>query len=323
MCAGKKPTTRTNEREFHITRTCANVRIADTGVEPVISCLGGKRGYPFHSSAIAVCRICTHKPKLKAYYWLQSVPKSIDTQHTSRLKTTSDRSAVIPYYFQHDNLLYPGYCNHWICSYLQQISFYRFYTCRPQPAVIGRNFSHGSRTRYSMDMSRMWLFVPFGWSAVWRIRTSKSFPTDWLATSSNTIMGIRHVMAQFLDTQLTNSTLRLPEGVVPSKWSWWSEIRTHEPKGTDLQSACFVHLHIHQCQRCVFAKLSPLIKQVPWFFMCAPITMLTFGYSLSLPALRKDTELNFTECQRMESNHFLSALLSRASDRSFQWATLT
>ena len=81
MC-GKKLTTRTNERGFHIARTCANVRIADTGVEPVISCLGGKRGYPFHSSAIAVCRICTHKPKLKAYYWLQSVPKSIDTQHT-------------------------------------------------------------------------------------------------------------------------------------------------------------------------------------------------------------------------------------------------
>lgn len=248
MCAGRKTKqTRTNERGFHIARTCANVRIADTGVEPVISCLGGKRGYPFHSSAIAVCRICTHKPKLKAYYWLQSVPKSIDTQHTSRLKTTSDRSAVIPYYFQHDNLLYPGYCNHWICSYLQQISFYRFYTCRPQPAVIGRNFSHGSRTRYSMDMSHMWLSVPLGWSAVWRIRTSKSFPTECLANISNTIMGIRHVVAQFLDTQLTNSTLRLPEGVVPSKWSWWSEIRTHEPEGTDLQSACFDHLHIHQC----------------------------------------------------------------------------
>ena len=160
MCAGRNQQTRTNERGFHIARTCTNVRIADTGVEPVISCLGGKRGYPFHSSAIAVCRICTHKPKLKAYYWLQSVPKSIDTQHTSRLKTTSDRSAVIPYYFQHDNLLYPGYCNHWICSYLQQISFYRFYTCRPQPAVIGRNFSHGSRTRYSMDMIHMLLSVP-------------------------------------------------------------------------------------------------------------------------------------------------------------------
>lgn len=83
MCAGRNRQTRTNEREFHIARTCANVRIADTGVEPVISCLGGKRGYPFHSSAIAVCRICTHKPKLKAYYWLQSVPKSIDTQHTA------------------------------------------------------------------------------------------------------------------------------------------------------------------------------------------------------------------------------------------------
>lgn len=64
--------------------------------------------------------------------------------------------------------------------------------------------------------------------------------------------------------------------------NWWSEIRTHEPEGTDLQSACFVHLHIHQCQRCVFAELSPLIKQVPWFFMCIPTTALTFGYSLLL-----------------------------------------
>lgn len=199
-CVREEKPTNPHKRkgENNIARTCKNVRIADTGVEPVISCLGGKRGYPFHSSAIAVCRICTHKPKIKAYYWLQSVSKSIDTQHTSRLKTTSDRSAVIPYYFQHDNLLYPGYCNHWICSYLQQISFYRFYTCRPQPAVIGRNFSHGSRTRYSMDMSHMWLSVPLDWSAVWRIRTSKSFPTECLANISTTIMGIRLIGSAFL-----------------------------------------------------------------------------------------------------------------------------
>lgn len=45
--------------------------------------------------------------------------------------------------------------------------------------------------------------------------------------------------------------------------NWWSEIRTHEPEGTDLQSACFVHLRIHQCRRCVFAELSSPIKQVP------------------------------------------------------------
>lgn len=51
MCAGRNQQTRTNEMGFHIARTCTNVRIADTGVEPVISCLGGKRGYPFHSSA--------------------------------------------------------------------------------------------------------------------------------------------------------------------------------------------------------------------------------------------------------------------------------
>ena len=132
-------------------------------------------------------------------------------------------------------------------------------------------------------------------NAVWRIRTSKSFPTECLANISNTIMGIRHVMAQFLDTQLTNSTLRLPEGVVPSKWSWWSEIRTHEPEGTDLQSACFVHLHIHQCQRCVFTELSPPIKQVPWFFMCIPTTALTFGYSLWLSASPERYWVDFHE----------------------------
>lgn len=34
---------------------------------------------------------------------------------------------------------------------------------------------------------------------------------------------------------------------MPHLENWWSEIRTHEPEGTDLQSACFVHLHIHQC----------------------------------------------------------------------------
>lgn len=54
-------------------------------------------------------------------------------------------------------------------------------------------------------------------NATRRIRTSKSFPTEWLATISNTFMGLWLAMAQFLDTQLTNSTLRLPEGVVPSK----------------------------------------------------------------------------------------------------------
>lgn len=83
MCAGRNQQPAQTEGGNNIARTCTNVRIADTGVEPVISCLGGKRGYPFHPSAIAVCRICTHKPKLKAYYWLQSVPKSIDTQHTA------------------------------------------------------------------------------------------------------------------------------------------------------------------------------------------------------------------------------------------------
>lgn len=135
-------------------------------------------------------------------------------------------------------------------------------------------------------ISRSWLLrgIPFHSSAnaVWRIRTYKSFPTDWLATSSNTIMGIRHVMAQFLDTQFTNSTLRLPEGVVPSKWSWWSEIRTLQTYRNRFTVGLLFQLHIHQCQKCVFTELSLLIKQVPWFFMCIPITALTFGYSLWL-----------------------------------------
>ena len=144
------------------------------------------------------------------------------------------------------------------------------------------NSRYRSRTCYFLLRRQAWLSVPLICSAVWRSRTSKSFPTECSANISNTIIGIRHVVAQFLDTQLTNSTLRLPEGVVPSKWSWWSEIRTHEPEGTDLQSACFVHLHIHQCQRCVFAELSPLIKQVSWFFMRIHTTVLTFGYSLWL-----------------------------------------
>lgn len=120
-------------------------------------------------------------------------------------------------------------------------------------------------------------------NAVWRIRTSKSFPTDRLATGSDTITGIRHAMAQFLDTQLTNSTLRLPEGVVPSKWSWWSEIRTLQTYRNRFTVGLLFQLHIHQCQKCVFTELSLLIKQVPWFFMCIPITALTFGYSLLLP----------------------------------------
>lgn len=62
-----------------------------------------------------------------------------------------------------------------------------------------------------MDMSHMWLFVPLGWSAVWRIRTSKSFPTDWLATSSNTIMGIRLSASQY--TAIYQEAYLLKEGV--------------------------------------------------------------------------------------------------------------
>ena len=66
------------------------------------------------------------------------------------------------------------------------------------------------------------------------------------------------------------------------------------------------HLQYHYgntaYQKCVFTELSLLIKQVPWFFMCIPTTVLTFGYSLSLPVLRKDTGLIFTSRNRKDSN---------------------
>lgn len=42
----------------------------------------------------------------------------------------------------------------------------------------------------------------------------------------------------------------------------WSEIRTHEPEGTDLQSACFVHLHIHQCDG--------ILRKLPSFICLQP-----------------------------------------------------
>lgn len=69
------------------------------------------------------------------------------------------------------------------------------------------------------------------------------------------------------------------------------------PKTSDLQSEPLPLRDIHQWRRCVFTELSPTIKQVPWFFMCIPTTALTFGYSLSLPVLRKDTELIFTSLE--------------------------
>ena len=56
--------------------------------------------------------------------------------------------------------------------------------------------------------------LPFklhSYNAVWRIRTSKSFPTDWLATSSNTIMGIRLSASQY--TAIYQEAYLLKEGV--------------------------------------------------------------------------------------------------------------
>lgn len=59
-----------------------------------------------------------------------------------------------------------------------------------------RNCGHRSQTYYFMGMNHAWFTYSFHSpaNAVWRIRTSKSFPTDRLATGSNTIMGIRQVL---------------------------------------------------------------------------------------------------------------------------------
>lgn len=59
-----------------------------------------------------------------------------------------------------------------------------------------RNCGHRSQTYYFMGMNHAWFTYSFHSpaNAVWRIRTSKSFPTDRLATGSNTIMGIRRVL---------------------------------------------------------------------------------------------------------------------------------
>lgn len=84
--------------------------------------------------------------------------------------------------------------------------------------------------------------------------------------------------------------------------NWWSEIRTLQTRRNRFTVGLLFQLHIHQYRRCVFTELSSPIKQVPWFFMCIPITMLTFGYSLSLPAPRRDTELIFTPWNQRESN---------------------
>ena len=167
-------------------------------------------------------------------------------------------------------------------------------------------------------MSHAWFTYPFHSSAtaVWRIRTSKSFPTDRLATGYITILSIRLSASQY--TAIYQEAYVFTQGRSSPMLhleNWWSEIRTHEPEGTDLQSACFVHLHIHQYRRCVFAELSSPIKQVPWFFMRILITALTFGYSLSLPVLRKDTELNHTTSDRRDSNPWTQSL-------AFQRATI-
>ena len=188
------------------------------------------------------------------------------------------------------------------------------------------------------DFSRSWVLrgaVPLIRSAAWRNRTSKSF-TDRMPSKhlqyhyGNTAYWLDESSFNYAsDTEehqpYTIKTRGIKSFFKATHLKKLVEMESNHPnpKTSDLQSEPLPLRDIHQCRRCVFTELSPPMKQVPWFFMCIPTTALTFGYSLSLPVLRKDTELNFTECQRMESNHFLSALLSRASDRSFQWATLT
>ena len=139
---------------------------------------------------------------------------------------------------------------------------------------------------------------------------------------SNTIMGIRHT-GWMNNRSITSPDMgeHQPHNTEGEKFnhssrqqswrSWWSETRTLQTRRNWFTVSLLFQLHIHQCRRCVFTELSSPIKQVPWFFMCIPITALTFGYSLSLPVLRKDTELIFAQCQRMESNHYLSAVNAR------------
>lgn len=142
-----------------------------------------------------------------------------------------------------------------------------------------------------MGMNHAWFTYPFHSSAnaVWRIRTSKSFPTYRLATGYITILSIRLGASQY--TAICQEAYVFTQGRSSPRLlleNWQSRIRTHEVTWTsDLQSDCFIHLHIHQRRRCVFAELSSPIKQVPWFFMRILITVLTFGYSLSLPASPK------------------------------------
>lgn len=121
-----------------------------------------------------------------------------------------------------------------------------------------------------MGMNHAWFTYPFHSSAnaVWRIRTSKSFPTYRLATGYITILSIRLGASQY--TAIYQEAYVFTQGRSSPRLlleNWQSRIRTHEVTWTsDLQSDCFIHLHIHQRRRCVFTELSSPIKQVPWFF---------------------------------------------------------
>lgn len=72
-------------------------------------------------------------------------------------------------------------------------------------------------------------------------------PSRFRLTGYITILSIRLSASQY--TAIYQEAYVFTQGrssPMPHLENWWSEIRTHEPEGTDLQSACFVHLHIHQ-----------------------------------------------------------------------------
>ena len=73
------------------------------------------------------------------------------------------------------------------------------------------NSRYRSRTCYFLLRRQAWLSVPLICSAVRRSRTSKSFPTECLASISNTIMGIRLSASQYTD--IYQEAYLLKEGV--------------------------------------------------------------------------------------------------------------
>ena len=140
--------------------------------------------------------------------------------------------------------------------------FYVIYYQRMRWLLIVPRFQEPQNLKNSgcrgwTDFSRSWVLrgtVPLIRSAVWRSRTSKSFPTECLASISNTIMGIRHTdwvnrHSITLCTAKNPVTHTYKKGgpSVATHWNWWSRIWTHVVTWTpNLQLDRFTHLHIHQ-----------------------------------------------------------------------------